>query len=46
MKIKEFFQSINKADLDEIKNTDKELIDSDKESFDDYFISTFLYTSP
>ena len=43
MKIKEFFQSVNKEDLDEIKNIDKELIDSDKESFDDYFVSTFLY---
>ncbi len=43
MKIKEFFQSVNKEDLDVIKNTDKELIDSDKEVFDDYFVSTFLY---
>ena len=43
MKIEEFFQSVNKYDLDEIKNIDKELIESDRESFDNYFVSTYLY---
>ena len=43
MKIEEFFQSVNIDDLSKIKNTDKELIDSDRESFDNYFISTYLY---
>ena len=43
MKIEEFFQSLNKDELDEIKNIDKELIESDRESFDNYFVSTYLY---
>lgn len=43
MKIEEFFQSVNIDDLSKIKNTDKELIDLDRESFDNYFISTYLY---
>ena len=33
MKIEEFFQSLNKDELDEIKNIDKELIESDREWF-------------
>ena len=43
MKIEEFFQSLNKDGLDEIKNIDKELIESDRESFDNFFVSTYLY---
>ena len=43
MKIEEFFQSVNKDDLEVIKNTDKELLKTDRESFDNYFISTYLY---
>ena len=43
MEVGEFFERINIGDYNDIKNTDKVLLDSDKESFGDYFISTFLY---
>ena len=43
MKIEEFFRIVEKDELDEIKNMDKELIESDRETFENYFISTYLY---
>lgn len=43
MKIKDFFHQVRKINITDIKNNGKNILESDRIEFEDYFITVYLY---